>query len=192
MTGHTWPTRDEWAYRRKHPYLDGDVVAPVTRAIAAYASPQEISETMAKLNALQRTLFRTMRAIKREAGSLLRQPKETSLHYVTRCLAMPESERAPLTAYDRARWHRQDVRRALQAILQEQTLPLEVAHHSEELVAILGPLVQRWSVASRAEHDRCTKEIADRTPIDDAAWQRELERRAGFDRGYGRTSKHIA
>jgi len=146
-----WPTREEWAKRRRTPYID---LAPDTNwSIASYATPVEIE-----------ALKRAMRERWSELGSQMRQAGEKDA----------KNENGD----NDFQLQRECINRGPK-LIEEGTMPWSVEHYrgAEDL---LQELQARYEAGRKAEIEKWEAEVA-QTPIDDAAWDKELKRRAEID-----------
>jgi hypothetical protein len=181
---HTWPSREEWARVQRTPYADLFDGLGFSRWAGDYAPPGEINAVVTELKELYADEGSKLRTAKLAAGPLIRQPGETKTAHIRRYFAMSETDRSRLFPVHTHEQRRQDINTAIKA-LRNDTLP---AHRSWDGVeAILAPLESRWRAAHAAACEARRKEIQ-ATPIDDAAWERELQHRAACERMFaGRT-----
>jgi hypothetical protein len=147
-----WPSREEWAKDRRTPYIDS---APDTAdySIEAYMTPAESASLKAAMRERWKELGRQMR----QAGG-----KDV------------KNEQG----YNDFQWRRKCISAGLKLIAQG-TMPWlrEHYHGAEDLVQ---ELQARYEAARMAEIGKWEQEVA-QTPIDDAAWDAELKRRAQVD-----------
>jgi hypothetical protein len=112
-------------------------------------------------------------------GPLAQQPGETDRTYTRRWLQMSGPDRERVSA---AHPH-QDCRRAVNLAVKSLRLGEVPPHwrvHSERVRAVLAPIQGRYEAAQAVAVETKRQEIA-ATPIDDAAWEAELRRRADID-----------
>ena len=175
---HTWPSREEWGRVQRTPYADLFDGLGFSRWAGDYATPGEINAVITELKKLYADEGSKLLTAKLAAGPLIRQPGETKTAHIRRYFAMSETDRSRLFPVHTHEQRRQDVNTAIKA-LRNDTLP---AHRSWDGVeAILAPLESRWRAAHAAACEGRRKEIQ-ATPIDDAAWERELQHRAACER----------
>jgi hypothetical protein len=172
-----WPSREEWAKTERTPYADRFEDLGVSRCASDYATPSEIDAAITALKALYADEGRKLKAAKLAAGPLSRQPGETKLAHVRRYYsATTEGGRAALVPVYTHEERRQEINEAIKD-LRNDTLP---NHRSWAGVEdIIAPMENRWLAAHAAASEALRKEI-EATPIDDAAWERELQRRASL------------
>jgi hypothetical protein len=190
MERHEWPSRGEWAKRERACYSDlFDDVAVSTKA-DDYGTAEEIAAAIDGLRHEWSRLGRELKIARHAAGSLLRQP-ETQYQATHRYLDMAEEDRARLDRVVFTQHLRRDVaefRRALEAGRLMPPHGLALAWRLEA-IPTAGPalriLFDRYEAAwERARQQRRDEILA--TPIDDAAWAKELERRAGLEEYFRR------
>jgi hypothetical protein len=176
-----WPDREEWGAQRRTPYADMFEFLGVSRCASDYATAGEIGAVISALKALYADEGRKLRAARLAAGPLGQQPGETRTARVLRYYRLSESERGALLPVWTHEQHRKDINEAIKA-LRDDTLP---AHRSWDAVeAILAPMEARWQAAHTIAHEARRREI-EATPIDDAAWARELRWRRELDGRHG-------
>jgi hypothetical protein len=170
LTQYNWPSREEWAIRKRTAYDDD---APsVSDAVAHYASPAEIEQVIADLKARWKECGREMTTAKKAAGSLAKQPTETEIAYVQRYYTMTEAE--------------QDLSQRPEDFRRERKLINEVIRKLRDgelcwraqKVSSVSPTLCTILDRRHAEGKRIFNEWAARvanTPIDDAAWEQQLE-----------------
>jgi hypothetical protein len=170
LTEYNWPSREEWAIRQRTAYYDD---APsVSDAVAQYASPVEIEQVIADLKARWKGCGREMTTAKKAAGSLAKQPTETEIAYIQRYLTMTEAE--------------QDLSQRPEDFRRERKLINEVIRKLRDgelcwraqKVSSVSPTLSTILDRRHAEGKRIFNEWAERvanTPIDDAAWEQQLE-----------------
>jgi hypothetical protein len=118
-----------------------------------------------------------MAEAKRAAGSLAKQPNETELQYVQRYYAMPDASRELASRLEHLRHNRKLVNKVIRNFGWESST---VAAIYGDVLPTLGEIIARWTEAHDQAYDRWVEEVAN-TPIDDAAWEEELERRAEIE-----------
>jgi hypothetical protein len=179
-TRYNWPTREEWKKQQRTPYYDLFEDLPVSKELKNYATPEEIAAAVAELKEIYRVEGCKMRDAKRLAGPLAQQPGETGRDYCGRVLAMADAEQQ--IAHE-VGLHR-EVRRVINKTLRtmgEGYLP-SGGWIPEETRAPLATIKARYDAALKAAEEVRPREI-EATPIDDAAWEEELRRRASIEKG---------
>jgi hypothetical protein len=162
---HSWPSREEWAEQRRTPYYDRFEDLRFKGDLADCGSEAEIA-----------AIIQTLRARWSELG---RQMKTASKE--------PTDPRWPRSSrYEDLRSDRRVVNDAIKRMRDGQW-PEYSYVYIKDVLAPLAPLRARYDAARKAaEGERC-REI-EATPIDDAAWEAELRRRANLDRLFGRAA----
>jgi hypothetical protein len=175
-----WPSREEWAERRRTFYADDDTIW-CSDDIDLYATDAEIAEAIRAIEDLIRECRRKMLAARKEIGHLLQQAGETRLQHVKRWIAMDEADKARMSAYNDPQWKGDDLRRALKEI-RAGSVPSRVSFGGinfglvREWPASVVLICERYRTARDQAYEAKLKEI-EATPIDDAAWESELARR---------------
>jgi hypothetical protein len=174
-----WPSREEWAKQERTPYGDKFPDNLVTSHASAYATPAEIQSAIKALRQLYADEGRKLRAAKVNAGTLARQKDETGIAYAKRYFdGMSQDERDAVLPIGNHEISRKLINEALKALTDDI-----VAGHGglDDMKAILAPILGRYEAALDAAYEARRKEI-EATPIDDAAWEKELRRRVGVGR----------
>ncbi len=167
------------ATQRRTFYADYADDIRVSDRVADYATPGEASAAIQALTTCWRELGKKLNRAKRQAGALCRQPGEGKRVYTQRWLAMPEAEQALALAVLDV----QDDRRQLNQVARELRAGVLSWRGRAGLVASLPAftlLIERWDAALAKALDAARQRV-EATPIDDAAWQRELHRREDID-----------
>jgi hypothetical protein len=138
VTAWIWPTRDEWAYSRQHPYWNSETGCPFfhkfKHRLSDYATQEEIAAVIAAVKAARMQARRAECEAHQSLGPLGRVLK------ILQCDNIPR--RLPFT----------------------EKLPTVTA------------IIARYEAAFEAVQAEWQRECEQR-PIDDTAWERELERR---------------
>jgi hypothetical protein len=187
MTAYEYPDRDEWAKRQRTFYADlaDSARDAVTTRILDYATQEEIGTAVAELRARWTVLGRRLREINkalqpytglREFDGLSEEQQQ--LHCQSRDL--------------------QDQRKSILKVAKEwgqnPNPYLGEAHFDSFLCHSVGlkqmasdgacptyrSIIGRWAAAKKAAED-AARIRTENKPIDDAAWARELERRADLE-----------
>jgi hypothetical protein len=142
-----WPSREEWAYRRQHPYWDSDTGCPFDNKyghhLSDYATAEEIAALIAAMKALWRDYGRKLREAKRAAGSLCLQPGEKNLDFYRRWKGMSEAERELAEKPECIRGDRREINREILPYLQQDSFP-RFQIHGREASELLAPFQQRY------------------------------------------------
>lgn len=175
-----WPPHEEWAKRRRACYGGDPVYTPDPKA-ADYASPAEIEQAIAELKSRWKQAGHDMAAAKQAAAALAKQPGETELAYVQRCLRMHKAEGEPAWG-PRGFQHERKLLNLIIAGLRDGKLNntarsidmIGYLHKAAPVVPTLRMIVERRDAAWQKEYDEEVERIA-KTPIDDDAWEAELK-----------------
>jgi hypothetical protein len=181
----SWPSRDQWAqHRRDTHYKRGFEPFQVSDSLSDYANAAEIEMTISMLKSLWAACGREMRAAQKTVGPLARQPGESGADYHRRWRAMSEADQERAIRTDHLRHRRHCIRRAL-AVLRKGFLP---SRNDCELAkaTVLDELIARRDAAYEAARAAWVKK-KETTPIDDVAWQAELERRRQLEADLARS-----
>jgi hypothetical protein len=105
-----WPTREEWAHSRQHPYWGGETGCPfadrISHRLSGYATADEIAAAIAGLEDLWRQYGRKMRELKASGSPLYQQPGEGKASFVGRVLAMSDADMKIATEPDELKHRR--------------------------------------------------------------------------------------
>ena len=182
--GWNWPSREQWAKNRRTWYGDDPNPLAQRNRASDFASAAEIEQAISELKAHWKLLGRQMTEAKRFAGKLLQQPGETSYEYITRWLEMPKAAQDLAIQPD----HLRRDRAAIHFTIRELGDRDGRLHWRVHNVVVMEPspsptLCRIWSRYEDALDDanKAFAEQIAQTPIDDAAWEEELERRAEFE-----------
>jgi hypothetical protein len=171
MTEWNWDTREEWAKRVRTAYFDS-MPEPSTE-LSDYASEEEVSRAIAELQQLWRQYGRTMRELKARAPYLAHQPGETVWAWNKRYYAMSEDDRLVVEAMSTPQERRRSINRII-ADLRDGTVPFVVGLPPDDRLAIFNMIMQRHEDARSRTRETYVEKVA-KTPIDDEAWERELQ-----------------
>lgn len=167
-----WPSREEWAKTQQTYYWDDYI--PVSNRVRDYASDDELAAAVEELRSRIKLLDAQVREAKKVVGHLVQQKGETKMAYCRRWMAMTEEEQDKQASWDRPRDHARDLRGVLRA-LADGDLPRSSGDGLK--AEVFG---ERYQQAVREYHDEQRRIYAER-PIDDEAWERELQRRREWD-----------
>jgi hypothetical protein len=181
---YNWCSRDEWAERTRSVYSDmteGMDFGP--SAVSSYASPEEIEQAIFELQCQWSRCGFEMRIAKKKAGPLAQQPGETGIAYYQRYCTMSEAEQDLSYAPERLRAERKAINKVIRGLRDDelvseasQGIYRGIMECSEALIVIRD----RWDVLFKQDYDKFVEMIANR-PIDDAAWEEELQRRRDLE-----------
>jgi hypothetical protein len=176
---HNWPTREQWADMRQHPYWDSETGCPFSdrysHHLSDYATPEEIDAAIDALENLWRQYGRKMRELKLKGSPLHRQPDEKQSAFLHRFCAMSKADMDVACEPDMLRAYRRNIKMAL-AMLREDCVADLWACDVGDARAIIAPFIERYKAAFAAARNEWNREMA-QTPVDDAAWEKELRRR---------------
>jgi hypothetical protein len=171
-----WPTREEWAKKRRTEDRLGDL--SVSCELKNYATPEEVESLVAALKALYQVEGRKLKEAKQLAGPLLQQPGENRLSYFHRCRVLPEAEGNLLQEVWRHQRTRSEINQQLRTIAKGE-LP-DHLWRQPQIEVLLTTILARRDAAREAAWEVRRRQI-EATPIDDAAWEEELRRRADIE-----------
>jgi hypothetical protein len=177
VTAWIWPTRDEWAYSRQHPYWNWNSGCPFLHKfkhrLSDYATQEEIAGVIAAVKAARLQARRAEFEAHQSLGPLGRQKGESERAYGRRFSTMSHEnqntilDRLPFSPYPH------EITEALK-ILQCDNIPRRLPFI--EKLPTLFAIIARYEAAFEAAQAEWQRGC-EQTPIDDAAWERELERR---------------
>jgi hypothetical protein len=183
-----WPSRERWAEHYVHPPWDEGDRCPYndrySQALSDYATPEEIAALTTALKDHYRKLGSELKAVNLCIDPAHQQQRgEGQVVWYRRYKELPEAERKPLAVAGLLRNERSRVNDLLARIRNDE-IPNRtrdanyVPGKPGELVA---PISARYQAAFEAARDAYFREYADQHVPDDAAWERELERRARIE-----------
>jgi hypothetical protein len=185
-----WPTREQWATQCQRPYWDEGDRCPYddnySHQLSDYATPEEIVTLTTTLKDLYRELGRKLRAENLRIKPFGQQPGEGQVVWYRRFRQLSAEDQEAFHAAGNLRFERAGINDLLTRIRNNE-IPNEtrcsnyVPGKAGELVA---PFNERYDAAFQAARDAYFQEYAAQHPADDAAWERELQRRAAIDRKY--------
>ena len=168
-----WPTRERWAKQQRTAYIDNvqDFInSKVTKEVTAYATAEEIAATLAALKASWNSLTKPLKQANRRARSVDKPYTERT-----------KQEHALCEPANDIWWQRQSINAAI-ASLRGNWVPVTYSDggNRPEVAVILDRYKTACDAASSAYEAKVAK-----TPIDDATWNKELERRRDIERRWG-------
>jgi hypothetical protein len=172
----TWPSREEWAKNTRS--CAGENPNPASQRLSEYASPAEVELMVGALKQSYRDLGRRLAEAKAAAGAGCRRPSETNKEYSRRRDLMSDHERSLVGEVVEAQRQRGRITQTLKLIARDE-LPLIWDEGGGRVE--LATATARYEAASRAAEQAWRDEVAHR-PIDDPAWEGELQRRARIER----------
>jgi hypothetical protein len=186
-----WPTREQWAEQQRAAYWDSDIPHPynASRRLSDYATPDEIHAIIAELKALWSTYGREMKAVKDHPA--VKRSDESLSDYLTRLKTMSETEKEISGRPINMKYRRSEINEMLKQ-LRNGEVPFRGLDPIRAAAPLCDALLARYEAAAEAGIQKYVDECAAR-PVDDAAWARELERRAEIEQwragGYGLGTK---
>ena len=175
-----WPTREQFLKSRNGPYWDRMDNLRCSQSLLDYATGDEIRRLRHVLRECYRVLGGKMRQIKAALGpQALQQPGEGWLAWFHhRVAAMSADDQARVQNLMTWQRYRQDINHLLRTMDRDQ-VPIEGRSSSRAHIGEMPPLLvtiqERYETAYRAA-------LAARwAEIDDADWQRELQRRVRIE-----------
>jgi hypothetical protein len=191
MIDNQWPTREEWAESQHTFYHDRFEDLDFDRQLSAHASAQEIDFAIRAL----RTLWKVKGAHQRDLcvpKELQQQRGESGPSYYARQKTMTSEEQSLLYNYFCYQGERRVINRTIKALLDNEVPSqcrctersgfrdsTDLILEEVEVGKALSPIAIRYVAAREAAEEKRRQEIL-ATPIDDAAWEGELQRRAGI------------
>ena len=155
MTNFEWPSREEWAERRRTAYFTHDRPHRYTASndLSLYACPEEVEGAIAALKKLWSDYGKQLKA-EGDISPWLRQ-RRTGINMVIKAL----------------------INGCVRETLGLGHIPLEILRSIPEYDMI----IKRYEAAVQTGDDKYIAECA-AEPVDDAAWANELEQRAKIER----------
>jgi hypothetical protein len=172
---YNWPSREEWADRRRHPYWDCETGCPFDdkfkHRLSDYATREEITALVTALNNLYRDKGRELRVANQRA-------KERGLPKESRSWELQEE--------------RHSINKTLAHIREDGSASFLSPRVRDfaEAKALLEPFQERYDAAYKAAEAQWEREC-EQIPVDDAAWEQELERRRQLDDYFAHPEKRI-
>ena len=139
----------------------------------------EVASVVSMLKKTRRDHGRRMQAARERAGSLAQQHGETLRQFDKRYLAMSDAERELAGEASHFQSMRRDINEIIATLQNNAAVPWPLPHGDYQPPLLLE-IAARYEAASKAADERYIAEVAAR-PVDDAAWQQELERRRHFE-----------
>jgi hypothetical protein len=180
MTERDWPTREQWARNRTTVFAGDENPHPASRRLSDYASADEIAAAIEAIKAARLQTLRTERAADLALGLLGRQRGESRRGYETRFRTMSRAEQDRVIDSVPSSYDLHELNETLKQ-LKGGVVPWRrvwAALGSEP--APLSPIMARYEAALKQTHKAWEQEVA-QTPVDDAAWAKELEWRRKCD-----------
>ena len=177
MTQYNWSSREEWAQRVRTVYgdmTDGMQFGP--SAVSSYASPEKIEQAIFELKCQWTRCGNEMKQAKKKAGPLARQPGEAAMAHYQRYRMMTDAEQDLAYQPNRLQRERKVINKVIRGLRDDELVSEARYSPYDSITASVAPIVERYDVLWKQDHDKYVEVIAN-TPIDDAAWEKELERR---------------
>lgn len=195
-----WPSRDEWARNRRTVYADDvdKVVEAVSADPAVYATPAEIAQAAAELGDYWRSLGRQVRDANRDAVAVFplhgsrNRKRAAVLAFARERDRLSDEDKAVVEHAEALKHHRQLVNSAVdqlvgadgRAWLHAWTVDNAERWMPAGTCPTWRAIVARWKAACDRAADEYRAQVAQR-PVDDAAWNGELRRRADIEQRRG-------
>jgi hypothetical protein len=170
-----WPSREEWAKRRRTVYADMTDDLCDAR-LQGYATQEQVAEITFKLKEIYRDQGRKMREAK-PVYDTLRIPGEQARGKHVWWLHLSRADQDRCEPYLIAQCRRKGINRLLRDIADGNLSLFGDAHYWPEIFA---PFVEAYDAARDAALKDLRARVAAR-PIDDAAWEKELRWRASIE-----------
>ncbi len=186
-TKHNWPNRDEWA-RDKRTVYAGDVHevrVDVSRDVAEYATPEQFAAALAELGSYWRALGKDVRAANNAATAASpwwRKRRDDPLGYAIARDELADDVGQVLARAHAAIDHRKDINTLIKSLAAGRLPGFTLTTAPAEAAPVFASIVARY-VAAQDAAVAAFIERRQTAAIDDAAWQRELERRAAISKG---------
>jgi hypothetical protein len=183
-TPHQWPTREEWAAQQRVPSFDE---YEFLRFDPPEFSSAELGTAIQALRSRWKAEGVRLRGFA-VPKDLRQQPGESIRAYYQRSKMMSQAERDLLQQAHWCQNLRQQINRVIKNLQNNERPDCNGETAIDELIE---PVMTRWKMAHDAAIQKL-EEKASARPIDDAAWEEELRRRAEFDRhGAVRIEAHL-
>jgi hypothetical protein len=148
---------------------------PASGRLSDYATPEETAALVVALKAEWRTQDERMREAKIRIGPLARRPGETSAAYERRCLAMTKTDQERVDQVEGLRLEQHTINIVLDEVARN-VIPWRDAGCLVVRVPLFAAILASYEAACIVADEAWHREVA-ATPVDDAAWEQELERR---------------
>jgi hypothetical protein len=198
MKHNQWPTREEWAESQRAFYYDRFEDLDFDRQLSAHATTQEVDVAIRAL----RTLWKAKGVHLRELcvpKELHQQRGESGHSYYARQKLMTSEEQDLLYNYFCHQGERRVINETIKALLDNE-VPSQCRYiersgfqdsrdyilEDAEVDKAWRTIAVRYVAAREAAEEKRRQEIL-ATPIDDAAWEEELQRRADIDQPWSST-----
>jgi hypothetical protein len=183
MTDFNWPSREEWAQRQRTAYIDD--VPEASWELSLYANPEEVAAAIVALKKIWTDRGRRLKAVLLAGRPLIKQSGEGLRQYRDRWLAMNKSDQEIAQTAICI----QDQRREINEVIKELRKGRVPWRLNGTGISTPPPpldaIIARHDAATDAEIEKWKARIAAK-PIDDAAWEHELEYRRRVERTSGR------
>jgi hypothetical protein len=184
---HEWPSREQWAEQYQSPYWDVEDCPfdkNYSHRLTDYATPEEIAALTVALKDLYCELGRKLQAANLRIKPSDRQQRgEGQQAWDRRFCQLPQEDKDAFGEASNLRFERSVINDLLTRI-RNNKIPNRTRCSSfvpgkpDELVA---PFNARYDAAGAAAREAYVREYIAQHQPDDAAWERELERRASIE-----------
>jgi hypothetical protein len=185
MIDNQWPTREEWAESQRAFYFDQFQDLDYDGRLSAHASPTEVEALICALEGLWKAEGGRMRFAAKAGGLLNKQPGEGDTEYHRRYWEMTPEEQELTHPVNESRFRRASIRKTIKQLqnncLAQACYEGEWLMKDASVAKVLGPILASHKAAHDAAEEKRRQEIL-ATPIDDAAWEKELQRRGSYER----------
>jgi hypothetical protein len=178
MIKYNWPSREEWAHRRRHQYWDCETGCPFAKkyshALSDYATADEIADAIMRLDELWRKHGREMSKLNRKIVGLKMQNKdEDEISYGRRLIANAKVE----MEIETLKWERYYIKKILAELRKNKLGYLNIyCGAGEAAMALVVSFEERYKAAHNAAEEEWQREC-EMIPVGDAEWEEELQYR---------------
>jgi hypothetical protein len=179
-----WPTREEWAERRRSPYWDCETGCPFAdsygHSLSDYATADEIAAAIVGLEERWRQHGRRMRELKAKGSPLYLQPGESRSVWYRRYDQMSDADQGAACEPDELKTYRCVIKKTLTRLRNDQLPDHWAWELDQEAKKLIAPFKARSEAAFKAAEEEWRRQCAI-TANDDAAWEAELRWRRKCD-----------
>jgi hypothetical protein len=188
-----WPSREQWAEQHQHPYPDWieggrcPYADKYSHRLSDYATSEEVAALTTALKNLYRDLGRKLQAANLCIKTSDQQQRgEGHAAWYRRFRELPPEDQESLIEAGHLRSQRSEINDLL-ARIRNNEIPNRTRcsnYVPEKPGELVAPINARYNAARKTAADAYDREYAAQHPADDAAWEKELRRRAAIDRQY--------
>jgi len=184
----TWPTREEWAEQQRALYYDRFDCLDLDERLSVYASESEIETIIGALQSLWKAEGVHLRALNVPKELERQRGESLSAHLQRHETAMTPVEQELFSSARELKFQRSAINEAIRHLRADE-MPAFYSCDTAKVLKIpsiatlFDPVLVRYEAAKEAAEEKRRQEIL-ATPIDDAAWERELQRRANLERNH--------